>query len=280
MIIQKTTPLLILCLILHYTFAGAQAVRQNDPALNNIDVIEHIGDQIPLDIEIVREDNSRTTLREYFSDSNKPVILTLVYYNCPMLCNYLLNGLVDELKQMTWTPGADYNILTVSINPSETPDLAAAKKDNYLSVLNKQGSEAGWSFNTGDEEQIKALANAVGFIYYYDEKSKEFAHPAVLTILTPQGKISRYLYGLTHRHQDIKFALLEASEGHIGTTVDKLLLYCYQYDPDARGYVLFAGRVMRIGGIIMLLLIVLFLLFLWKGELKYRIRLLKSAKTG
>ena len=276
---MKRLILCALCLCSFIVMIQAQAIRQDDPELKKIDVVEHIGDQIPMDLTFTDEDSNHVSLDKYFADEKKPVILTLVYFNCPMLCNYLLNDLVQELQKMPWKPGDEYKILTISINPTEKPSLARAKKENYLTSLNKPGSEAGWSFLTGKESQIKKIADAVGFKYYYDEKSKTYAHPAVLTILTPGGKISRYLYGLTHKVQDVKLALVEASEGKLGTTTDRLLLYCFHYDPNARGYVLFAGNVMRVGGIIALILVGVFLLILWKKDNKFIFYRLKSTGT-
>ena len=249
----------------------AQVVQDSTPELKKIDVIEHLGEQVPLDLTFTNDAGEAVKLGDYFHHG-KPVILVLAYYTCPMLCTLVLNGLSDGVKGLDWLPGKEFQMLTISIDPTETPELAAGKKSRYLDNLGKQGIENGWRFFVGAENQSKALAEAVGFKYYYDTEQKMYAHPAVVFILTEDGKISRYLYGLEFKPRDLKLALLEASQGRIGNTIDRLILYCYHYDPSAKGYVMLAGRIMRIGGAITLILVALFLGTLWARE-----RLRKSA---
>ena len=250
-----------------YQAAEGQVVRENAPELQKINVIEHLGEKIPLDLEFV--DSSGDTIKlESLFNQGKPVLLTLAYYKCPMLCGLVLNGLSEGISQLAFTPGKEFQMVTVSINPEETASLAEAKKKNILGAMKKPIPEAGWAFLTGPAAQSERLAEAVGFKYYYDEKRQEYAHPAVSFILTQDGTISRYLYGISYSESDLRLSLLEASEGKIGTTLDRVVLYCYYYDPDAGGYVLFAGNLMRIGGVITVLIIGTTLLVLWRRESK------------
>jgi protein SCO1/2 len=230
-----------------YRNTAAQAVQSNPPELQGIDVEEHLGSRIPLDLTFTNDQGKVESLDRYFNQG-RPVILILAYYECPMLCTLVLNGMAFGINQLEWAAGNQYQLLTVSINPAETSELAVSKKANLLRTIDKKDIENGWRFFTGNETQIKALAEAIGFKYYYDEKQKQFAHPAVATILTSDGTISRYLYGVEFKKQDLRLALLEASEGKIGSTLDRIILYCFHYDPNARGYVPFATNIMKLGG--------------------------------
>ena len=227
---------------------SAQAVQDKPQELQGIDVEEHLGQKIPLDLQFTNENGQLESIGSYFNQG-KPVILILAYYECPMLCTLVLNGMAFGVNQLDWTMGQEFQILTISINPVETPDLAAAKKVNLLNTIQKKKIDSGWRFFVGSQDQITRLADAIGFKYYYDEHQKQFAHPAVATILAPDGRISRYLYGVDFKKQDLRLALLEASEGKIGNSIDRIILYCFHYDPTARGYVLFATNVMKLGGL-------------------------------
>ena len=193
-------------------------------------------------------------------------MLMLVYYNCPMLCTMVLNGVVNGMQPIEWLPGKEFQIVTISIDPRDTPKLAADKKHRYVQSYGRDFDPSGWAFLTSDSVTVKKLAEAIGFSYYYDEEQDIFAHPAVVTLLTPEGVISRYLYGVEFKPNDLRLGLLEASRGKIGTTMERILLYCYQYDPDAKGYVVFARNVMKLGGMITLSLVVLLLAALWIKE--------------
>ncbi|MFQ5498918.1 MAG: SCO family protein [Candidatus Zixiibacteriota bacterium] len=250
--------------------AQAQIVRDSVPQLQAIDVIDHAGDYIPLDLTFTDEAGSQITLKELFRDG-RPVLLTLGYYECPMLCNLVLNGLTSSVSKLAWTPGEEFQIVTVSIDPTEIPDLAAAKKKNYWAELTSSADDAGWRFLVGEESQSKALADAVGFQYYYDKTQDQYAHPGVVFVLTGKGKISRYLYGIEYKPNDLKLSLLEAAEGKIGTPMEKLILYCYHYDPDAGAYVVFASNVMRLGGALTLALMVAILGTLWIRERRRKV---------
>ncbi|SYZ72600.1 Electron transport protein SCO1/SenC [Candidatus Zixiibacteriota bacterium] len=243
----------------------AQAVRNDISELRKMDVVEHPDARIPLDLTFVDDSGKTVTIGDYFNQG-KPVILDMAYYTCPMLCNLVMNGIAQGVKQINLLPGRDFQIVTVSIDPRDSVSLAAAKRANYLKSIGKPGIDAGWRFLTGPAENSKALADALGFEYYYDEAKGQYAHPAVIFVLTADGRISRYLYGIEFKPNDLRLALLEASEGKIGNTVDRILLYCYHYDPEAKGYVLFAANVMKLGGLITLVLLTAILAFLWIRE--------------
>lgn len=260
-------PLLLAVLFMVAIPAAAQVLHDSLPELRNIDVVEHLGEQIPLDTRLVNDRGDTVTLAKYFGQG-KPVVMVMGYYNCPMLCQMVLNGLSDGLRTVPWEPGGDYLLLNVSINPRETYELAAAKKRNYLEYFRRDNAADGWHFFVGPEEQTRSLAEALGFRYYYDEARQEYAHAAVAFILSPDGVISRYLYGLTFKANDLKLAILEASEGKIGNTIDRIILYCYHFDPDAKGYVVFASNIMKLGGLLSLILLFIFLTILWLKDRK------------
>jgi protein SCO1/2 len=263
---------LIMVSFLSIGIVQSQVVMENTPELQKIDVIEHYGEQIPLDLSFINANNEAVRLQSFFG-SGKPVLITLAYYECPMLCTFVLNGISKAVGEVAFAPGKDYQIITISIDPTETAVLAEGKKKNQVAATGKMIDNNGWEFLVGEQPDIEKLADALGFKYYYDEERDEYAHPAVSFILTEQGIISRYLYGFEHKEQDLRFALMEASQGKIGNTLDKILLFCYHYDPDAKGYVVFAGNVMRAGGVITVLIIGTVLIFFWRRELKHKIKM-------
>jgi len=256
-----------LCQTLFPPAATGQVVGQKPEELQKIDVDEHLGGFIPLYAAFTDDAGDSVVLARYFN-KNHPVILVLAYYTCPMLCNLVMNGLADALKPLNLTAGKDYSILTVSIDTTETAELASAKKANYRKYLGNDLIADNWHFLVGGRSDIDIVAKSVGFRYFYDEKQKQYAHPAVLTILSPQGKISRYLYGIEFKSQDLKFAVLEAAGGKVGSTTDRLLLYCYHYDPQAGSYVLFAANLMRLGGVAAVVVLAVFLGFFWFKEFR------------
>lgn len=225
-------------------FPATFATETIPPELQGIGIIEKLGENFPLELSFVDENGASLQLKEILA-SGKPTLLTLVYYGCPNLCGFLLNGLMDTLKQMSWTVGDQFQILTVSIDSRETPDLALGKKASYLKKYGRPIHEKGWRFLTGKKEDIQKLADSVGFGFRYDEKQAEFAHAAAVMVISPSGKISRYLYGIQFNPKDVKFAILEAAQGRIGNVVDRLLLFCYHYDPVGKKYALFATRLMK-----------------------------------
>jgi protein SCO1/2 len=252
----------IIILLISISLSKAQIANQNPEALQNIDVEEHLGENIPFDLHFTDDQGQSVLLKKYFNQ-DKPIILVLAYYECPMLCTLVLNGLTQSVYKLKMQLGEDYQIVTISIDPKETTKLAAAKKQSYLKMLGQFDNTASWAFLTGNETNIKKLTESVGFKYYYVEERDEFAHPAVIMLLTDSGKISRYLYGIEYTVKDLKLGLLEAAEGKVGSTLDKLILYCYHYDPNAKGYVVFASNMMKLGGAIMLAALSGFLGSLW-----------------
>jgi protein SCO1/2 len=245
--------------------AYAQLAEQVPEVLEEVGVTEHPNAKLPLELEFRNEDGDWVELGSFF-DGERPVILTLNYYRCPMLCGLMLNGVVDGLEDMAWTPSEEFEIVTISINPLETPELAKAKKQNYLKRLDRPAAAGGWHFMTGRELEIKRLAETVGFSYTYDPVSQEYAHAAAIFVCTPDGRVARYLYGIEYPAKRLKFALLEAAEGTIGTTLDQLILYCYHYDPTNRRYSPVAMNIMRLGGGATALILGIFLGVFWIRE--------------
>jgi protein SCO1/2 len=199
-----------------------------------------------------------------FFEKSRPVILDLVYYKCPNLCNLVLNGQVEAMKEMGWTPGQEYEVVTITINPKEDTGIANQKKITYLSDFGKPAP--GWHFLTDYQGNAKKLAEEIGYHYRYDQRQDQYAHPATIMVLTPEGKIARYLYGVRFRSKDLRFAVAEASEGRMTLTLEKILLLCYHYDPQANRYVLFAANVMRIGGGLSALLLAAFIWRQFRNE--------------
>ncbi len=249
--------------ILNVKFFLLQAAEPIPPELSGIGVDEKLGNVLDLQNTFQDEKGNEVKLQNFF-DGKHPVILTLVYYGCPNLCGFLLNGFVAALRTLSWSPGKEFNILTVSIDPSEKAELASKKKEAFLNVYQRSGAEENWHFLTGKEENIHKLASQVGFKYRYDTEEKQFAHPAVLFLISPEGKVTRYLYGIQFPTRDLRLALTEASQGKIGSVVDKFLLFCYHYDPKGKKYALMAINLMKVAGIITVLVLGISLLFQFK----------------
>jgi len=221
--------------------------------LKDVGIDQKLNNLVPLDLAFHDETGQTVKLAQFFG--NAPVILSLVYYNCPMLCTQVLNGMERSLKDVPMDIGRQFSVVTVSIDPTERPTLASAKRALYTGLYGRPEATQGWHFLTGDEPQIKQLANAVGFRYAYDSASKQFAHASAIMILTPEGKISRYLYGIQYATRDLRLGLVEASEGKIGTPVDQILLFCYHYDAATGKYSLLISRVLKAAGVFTILLI-------------------------
>jgi protein SCO1 len=237
--------------------------------LVDVGIDEHLGAQIPLDAVFTDETGKEVTLASYFK-IGKPVLLNFAYYQCPMLCNMVLNGMLKGMKNMTWVPGKEFQIITISIDANEGHEIAAAKKETHIKALGIPEAAEGWHFLTGKESEIRKVADTVGFKFRYMPVSKEFAHAAGVFTVSPQGKISRYLYGVEYRSKDLKLALLDASEGKSISFGDKIAMFCYRYDPNAKGYVLFARNFMKGGGILVILALGLLIGGLWRKEYKRR----------
>lgn len=264
--LNRTIWLVIVCIILTAGDSRTQTVVANDSDLDRIDIEEHLGDRIPLDLTFTDETGQEIKLGQYFKP-DRPVILIMAYYTCPKLCNLVMNGTADAVRELDWMPGDKFTMVTVSIDPTETNLVASAKKKNYLQYIGKDGiTDNAWHFLTGEGSQSRALADAIGFDYFYDESRDEYAHPAAIYVLTGDGVISRYLYSIQFDPKQLRLALLEASEGKIGNSIDRIILYCFHYDPDAKGYVLFARNVMTLGGAVTLVLLVLVIGGLWFKE--------------
>jgi protein SCO1/2 len=214
--------------------------------LKNVGIDQKLNAQVPLDLTFRDEAGRTVPLGKFFQ--KKPVILALVYYECPMLCNMTLNGLVRSLHSITLSAGDDFELVAVSINPRESPQLAMAKKETYLEKYQRHNATNGWHFLTGKEENIQALANVVGFRYAYDPIIKQYAHAAGIMIATPDGKLSRYFYGIEFPSRDLRLGLVEASNNKIGSPVDQVLLYCYHYDPVTGKYGLAIQRLLQVMG--------------------------------
>jgi protein SCO1 len=225
--------------------------------LSKVGIDQHLNQQIPLDLPFTDETGREVRLGEFFG--KRPVVLALVYYECPMLCTQVLNGMVSALGVLNFDVGREFDVIAVSINPKETPGLAAQKKQAYLERYQRPQTAAGWHFLTGKEENIRRLAAAVGFRYAFDERIQQYAHGAGIEVLTPRGVLSKYFYGIEFSPRDLKFGVMEASEERIGTAIDNALLLCYHYDPATGTYGAAAIEAVRIGGVATLLAIGSFL---------------------
>ncbi|MBL8148806.1 MAG: SCO family protein [Blastocatellia bacterium] len=235
------------------------------PQLVDIKITEKLNTKIDLNLTFVDESGRTVALSEYFN-KGRPVVFNLVYYGCPMLCGLVLKGVTNGLKQIPGNPGIDFEVITISIDPKETSSLAAAKKDAVLTDYGRPNAGTGWHFLIGQEANIKAIADQVGFGYRYDEKQQQYAHAAVTMLLTSDARISRYLYGLEYQPRDLRLGLTEAAEGKYGSTIDKFLLFCFHYDAKAGSYVFFATNVMKAGGVLTILILAFVLVNLWRQD--------------
>ncbi|HKG23846.1 MAG TPA: SCO family protein [Blastocatellia bacterium] len=227
-------------------------------ALREVGIEQRLNEQLPLDLVFRDEAGREVRLADYFG--NKPVILSLVYYNCPMLCNQVLAGLASCLDVLKFDVGREFEVLTVSFDPRETPAIASDKKQGYMGRYKRPGASEGWHFLTGAQDSISRLTEAVGFKYAWDEETKQFAHSSGIMVLTPQGKLSRYFYGIEYAPVDVRLGLIEASANKIGTPVDAVLLYCYHYDPATGKYGPAIMNMIRLGGILTIIGIISLLL--------------------
>jgi protein SCO1/2 len=268
----------IAALLLAASAAQAQAVPSDmgptaatlPPALQNVGFEPQLNAQMPLDLAFRDETGRSVQLREYFGQ--KPVVLAFVYYGCPMLCNQVQQGVVGTLRMLSFTPGADYQVVFISFDSRETPDMAAEKKKTALSHFGRSGTDSGWHFLTGSQESIDAATHAANFRYNFNAKTNLFAHASGVMVLTPDGRISRYFYGVEYPGRDMRLGLVEASAGKIGTPIDHVLLFCYQYDPTAATYSAAILRIIRLGGVLTILCIV-------GGILIFRRRDARSQRT-
>lgn len=223
------------------------------PGLKNVGIQQNLNQEIPADLAFTDDLGRSVHLGDYFG--KRPLILNLVYYNCPMLCGEVLSGLEHSLSMMQFDVGKEFDVITVSFDPSETPEMAAKKKSEFLRRYKRAGAEQGWHFLVGKQDAIDALTKAAGFQYQYDAKTKQFAHATAILILTPEGRIAQYYYGVEYPPKDLRLGLVEAGKGKIGNLVDQLLLYCYHYDPEQGKYSATILRVLRLAGVATMLCI-------------------------
>jgi protein SCO1/2 len=239
---------------------GPVPTGNSTEVLKKVGIDQRLNEQVPLDLRFRDEAGRDVRLGEYFG-RGRPVVLTLVYYECPMLCNQVLNGEVGAFQALTFAAGREFEVVTVSFDDREGPELAAKKKETYLRRYKREGAGEGWHFLTGDKASIDALSRAVGFRYVWDEQSQQFAHASALMVATPAGRLSHYFYGIEYSPKDLRLAIVEASQGKVGSPVDALLLYCYHYDPASGRFAPVMG-VLRAAGVLTVLGVVALLLYL------------------
>ncbi len=235
---------------------GAAASLPPD-ALAGIGIEQRLNESLPLDLEFTDGDGNKVILGDYFND--KPVVLSFVYYDCPMLCTMILNGLLKVVNTIDFDIGREFDVVTLSFDPTETPDLALGKKRSYVTKYGRPDAAKGWHFLTGEEENIRKVTEAAGFRYSFSPETGEYVHASGIMIATPEGKLSRYFYGIEYAPRDLKLGLIEASEERIGSVVDQVLLYCYHYDPTTGKYGLVIMNVIRIIGSLTVLLLLGFI---------------------
>lgn len=253
-------------LILGVPSIGTAQLNQGTPEiLEQIGVDEKLGETLPLDVPFTTADGEQVTLGELFEEGT-PVLLNPLYYECPMLCNLVVEAVYEGVRDLVWSPGKEYVIVSFSIDPEETPEMAARSRERYLGALNRPGSEEGWHFLTGSEESIRRVTEAIGFRYVKDEPTGEYLHPSSIQFISPEGVITRYLYGIKFTEFNLRNALYEAADGEIGSAVDQAILYCFQYDPASESYIPFARNIMRLGGLVTLVVLGIFLGLFWFGK--------------
>ena len=235
------------------------------PGLEGVGIDQRLNEPVPLNLTFKDEQGNAVRLSDYFHDG-RPVILNLVYYQCPMLCTEVLNGLTAALKVLRFEPGKQFEIVTLSIDPRETPQLAANKKEMYLKKLGNPDAAKGWHFLTGEQAQIAALAGAVGWRYRYDAKLDQFAHAAGIVLITPDGRIAQYYYGVEYSAKDMRLGIVEASQNKIGSLADQVLLYCYHYDPRTGRYGATITNIIRLAGLATVIVLGSALVLLFRNE--------------
>lgn len=271
-----TAALLILFVSLQSLSSAAYDATEklpNDPQhglkqLEGLGVDEQLGKQIDLSLQFTNEQGQLVPLSTYY-DGKRPVLLTMVYYGCPSLCNYHLNGLIDTFKDMDKTPvGSDFQVVAVSMNHREESDLAAAKLETYLNALGQDSAKEGMHFLVGTEENVAKLASEIGFKFRWDEKEQQYAHAAVAYVTTPTGMISRYLYGIEFDAKTLRLSLVEAAQGKIGNLIEQVILFCFQFNPSKNKYTLYSFNIMRAAGALTVLVLAVLLIPVWRRERK------------
>jgi protein SCO1/2 len=247
-----------------YLSAPGAASQTMPQALREIGFDQNIDQQLPLDAQFLDEDGKTVTLGSFYGQ--KPVLLAFVYYTCPMLCTQVLNAMTATVSTLSLDAGKDFDLVLVSIDPRETPAQAMAKKMEYIHRYKRPGSEAGWHFLTGKEPEIQRVAKAAGFRYAWDEQTQQYAHPTGIIVTTTDGRMARYLFGIEYGPRDLKLALVEASQGKVGTFADQLLLYCYHYDPMTGRYGIYVMRTLRVAGVATVLAIGTFIVVMVRRD--------------
>jgi protein SCO1/2 len=272
---KKYPSLSTLLLLVSFGLFARNAARADIPApLQDIRIDQRLNEQIPLDLKFRDETGRDVKLGDFFG--RRPVILVLAYYQCPRLCTLVLNGLVQGMLEMPLTAGKDFEVVTVSFDPRETPELAASKKESYLQRYGRPGAEGGWHFLTGEESEIRMLTDAVGFHYRFDPAKNQFMHASGIMILTPEGRLSRYFYDVKYSGRDLRLGLVEASQNQIGTAVEQILLYCFHYDPTLGKYSASVMNFVRVGGILTLLSIAVFVWRLTTSRMRPQVSVVTS----
>jgi len=256
-----------------YSMQAANLKPALPGALEGVGIDQRLNQQVPLDLTFRDEAGRSVPLSSFFQ--GKPVLLALVYYRCPMLCTQILNGVAGSLKAVSLEPGKDFEVVSVSFDPKDTPEIAASKKQTYLRRFGRGNSANGWHFLTGDPANIKALTDAVGFHYKYDAETDQFAHASGIMILTPQGRLSRYFYGVEYAPRDVRLGLVEASQNKIGNLTDTILLFCYHYDAATGKYGAVAMNMVRLAGAIFFFLGAGWLLIAFRRDLRLDRRVLR-----
>jgi protein SCO1 len=253
-------------------YAG-DPTKQTDPAhqmpgvLKDVTFRQQLNEQLPLDARFKDEAGRDVRLGDYFK-TGKPVVLAFVYYECTMLCTQVMNGISSALKPLTFTPGKDFDVVLVSFDPRDTPQAATEKKKAHLEYWSTEHTAAGWHFLTGQEAEIRRATQAAGFSYQWDERSKQFAHVSGVLVVTPDGRLSRYFYGIEYSPKELRLALVESGEGAIGSKIDELLLYCFHYDPESGRYGVVVMNLIRLGGVVTVALVAGFILLMRRREMR------------
>jgi protein SCO1 len=285
----KNNSISIMRVLLAFTLLSASAVAQMNngimappantrpPRLENVGIEQHLDAQVPPDLTFRDETGKTVKLGDYFG--HKPLILNLVYYNCTMLCGEALAGLASAMRLVKFDVGNEFDVVTVSFDPRETPEMAAARKTDYVRRYGRANAAAGWHFLTGQPDSINALTKVVGFQYQYDPKINQFAHATAIMVLTPQGRISRYFYGVDFPPKDLRMGLVEASQGKIGNAVDAVLLYCYHYNPETGKYGAMVANILRLAAAATILIMGTFLFILWRLDLSVTRKTATKTKT-
>ncbi len=248
-VLRQSLGIVLSCWLLLFMQEGyAQLNREKPDAVKEIGIQEKLGERIPSDIELVNSGGDTVRMGELF-EQGKPILFNPGYYECPQLCSLIRNGVFKAMQELNWNPGEDYTIVSFSFDSTEAAGLADSVKKHYIKRFDREGASEGWHFMTGSGEQVRRLTQAVGFGFKYDDTNDQIAHQSAIIFASPQGKITRYLYGIQYKTLDVKNALYKAADGKIGSTVERIVLSCYQYNPDEESYVPMAFRIMKLGGI-------------------------------